>query len=371
MATVEPDHYRVLGVPVDAQTDRIKDAYRKLSRVYHPDLQGGSRVATERFQAISAAYTALSDETQREAYDRRLALTDPLRLVDDPRAERALDALDGLVGRLRRRDRALPTARRGRDLRVKAEIPLGVAALGGVTQVEVAYLTECRTCTGSGTTTPERNPGCHVCGGEGTLKVGLRRQRQTCGFCGGRGEVLLAPCDSCEGEGRVEDRRMVDVKVPVRMRATAVLRVRGAGERPIGGGKAGDVIVEAQTAPDPLLLLDGDDVVCDLPLTWTEALAGCVRTVPTLNGTERLPIPAGSWSGRELRVSGQGLPRRGAQPGRGDLRFRLLVDVPTEASATLLPAIAALEEQLGRDAFPRRARFEADVSDRAAPSDPP
>ncbi|MCO4764192.1 MAG: J domain-containing protein [Myxococcales bacterium] len=367
MAQYQPDHYRVLGVPVDAEPKRLKEAYHRLSRVYHPDLRGGSRAATERFQLIAAAYGELSDAAQREQYDRKLVLMDPLRLVDDPRAERALDRIDGLVGRLRRRPKALPLQKRGRDLRVKAEVPLHVAALGGIWPVAVDYETTCGGCAGIGTTEPELNPGCHVCDGAGKVKVGLRRQLQTCNFCHGRGEVLLAPCADCSGSGRLQDRRDIKVKIPRRMRDGATLRVRGAGERPIGGGPPGDVIVTAKIASHPLLEVRGDDLICQLPLTWTEAIGGCTRQVPTLSGPQRLRIPPGSWSGRELRIGGQGMPRQ--RTGRGDLRYILLLDSPADLSADELSQVAQLESRLGSERFARRVRFVRALDELDPPSE--
>lgn len=363
MATYEPDHYRVLGVPMDADARTLKDAYHRLSRVYHPDLRGGSRLATERFQRISAAYGELSDSGQREVYDRKLILLDPLRAVDDPRAERALDRIDVIVGRLRRRPKALPRRPRGRDLRVHADVPFAIATLGGTWSVTVDYQTTCGSCAGAGTTEPDRNPACHVCLGEGSVKVGLRRQRQTCGFCQGRGEVLLAPCETCDGTGRVRDRRAVDVRIPRRMRDGAVLRVRGAGELPSQNepnGQRGDVVVVARITPDPLLEVRGDDLVCALPLLWSEAIEGCTRTVPSLSGPQRLRIPAGSWSGRELRIAEQGMPKRDGS--RGDLRYLLQVDMPNALSPAELKTLRALEQTLGAERFTRRAQFEAEMT---------
>ena len=364
MALYQPDHYRVLGVPVGADARRLKEAYHRLSRVYHPDLRGGSRLATERFQRIAAAYSELSDASLREIYDRKLVLMDPLRMVDDPRAERALDRIDGIVGRLRRRPKALPGRPRGRDLRVTCEVPLAVAALGGSWHVMVDYETTCATCDGVGTVQPDRNPGCHVCMGEGHLKVGVRRQRQVCGFCGGRGEVLLAPCDTCDGSGRVQDRREVAFNVPARLGAAATLRVRGAGEMAPRGGIPGDVIVATHIAKHPLLEPRGDDLICQLPLSWSEATCGCTRDVPTLAGLQRLRVPAGSWSGRELRVPQQGLLRRDQH--RGDLRYVIMVDVPNAISEADGAALRSLESQLGIARFARRARYETQLDAVAA-----
>ena len=236
MQTYIPDHYRLLGVSTQADKGALKASYRKLSRIYHPDRQGGSTYATSRFQLISAAYTTLSDDLERERYDRLLLLTDPLRFVDDPRADRALDVLDGVMGRLRRRRKQLPARRRGRNLRVAQDIDFARAALGGRVEVIASYRSCCGACGGSGTVEPERNPGCHVCAGRGRLKVGVRRQSRECTFCDGRGHVLLAPSVNCEGGGDVEVRRAVMVDVPSRCADGVTLRVRGGGEPADGAG---------------------------------------------------------------------------------------------------------------------------------------
>lgn len=348
MGSYTPDHYRVLGVPVQADAAAIKDAYRRLSRVYHPDRHGGSQRATQCFQLIASAWTELSDSQRRALYDRTLVLRDPLRLVDDPRAGRALDVLDQVVGRLRRRPAALPAAGRGRDLRVRHGLPFAVAALGGRVAVAAEYPSSCTTCQGQGTTAPAQNPPCHVCQGSGQIRHGVRRESAVCGFCDGRGAVLLAPCAACHGDGHVLVRRLVDVDVPPRCRDGAVLRVRGGGEAAAGAGSTGDLLVDVTVDAHPLLQAEGDDLVCRVPITWSEALEGATLTVPTLQGLQRLVLPPGSSSGRELRIAGHGLPivRNGRPTAqRGTLRVVVQVDVPQQPSAALRAAVDATPRQ--------------------------
>ena len=357
MSSYQPDHYRLLGLPPNADDARLKESYRRLSRVFHPDRQQGSRAATVRFQQIANAYAELSDSRRREQYDRLLLLRDPLRFVDDPRAERALDALDGVVKRLRRRK--LPGSERGRDLRVRHRVPFRVAALGGPTQVRAQYRTACPGCAGEGTQAPDRNPMCHICAGDGRVKVGLRRSPLHCGFCDGTGMVLLAPCPVCEGAATVDTEQLVQVQVPRRCPDGAVLRVRGAGERPQRGGQSGDLVVDLRVEADLLLHTSGNDLLCTLPLTWSEAVCGCVVNVPTLEGTQRLRIAAGARSGQELRIAGRGLHigRR-----RGDLRYTIQIDSPADLSASDRAAVTELEERIGRASFGRRLAFEAAVA---------
>ncbi len=359
MATYLPDHYRLLGLPPNADETKLKESYRRLSRIFHPDHQQGSRAATIRFQQIAGAYAELSDRHRREQYDRVLMLRDPLRFVDNPRAERALDVLDTVVTRLRDRRRKLPGTKRGRDLRVRRSIPFRRAALGGIVLTRTEYRTACATCDGPGTLAPNRNPVCHVCGGDGGLKVGLRRNPVRCAFCEGQGVVLLAPCERCDGAGMVNTAGEVEVNVPSRCPDGALLRVRGAGERARAGGPPGDLVVEVRVEPDPLLSASGNDVVCTLPLTWAEAACGCTVSVPTLEGTERLRINAGTRSGQEIRIGGRGLPV-GSQ--RGDLRYTVQVDVPDPLDAAQASQIQALEAQLGAARFRRRQAFSEAVA---------
>ncbi len=372
MESYQPDHYRLLGVPPRADAADLKSSYRRLSRVFHPDRQQGSARAKECFQQIATAYAELSDAERRLQYDRMLMLRDPLRLMDDPRAEKALDVLDQVVARLRKKPHALPSGARGRDLRVEHRVAFATAMLGGQVAVHAEYDTLCPTCLGQGSTEPERNPVCHICQGHGALRVGLRRQELPCGFCHGRGTILLAPCPTCEGRTQVHTRQEVQVRVPPRCRDGSLLRVRGAGEKPAHGGPAGDLVVAVKVQPHPLLRAEGDDLVCTVPLTWTQAVAGAKVWVPTLEGPEALPVPPGTPSGREFRIAGRGLPL--AHPSgaarRGNLRLQIALDLPELTHPSQVEAVRALEQLLAPGAFARAAAFAREVEGLRAASAP-
>ncbi len=355
-----PDHYRVLGVAVQADQAAIKDAYRKLSRVYHPDRHNGSARATECFQFISGAHSDLIDPQKRLHYDRLLVLRDPLRLVDDPRAERALDVLDLVVRRFRKKPEALPGAARGRDLRVKYTVAFATAALGGTVFVNVAYDSACSDCAGQGTREPEKNPVCHVCQGKGTVSHGLRREHSQCGFCGGRGAVMLAVCATCRGVGIAHVRRDIGVSVPARAASGSVLRVKGVGEQPALGTQPGDLVIDLEVLPHPLLTSDGDDLVLRLPLTWRQALTGGSVQVPTLEGPERLTLPTDAGTRREIRVAARGLPI--ANGGRGALRVLLTLDCPGGLQPEQVASVLALQDQVGDDRFAAVRDYEATLA---------
>ena len=370
-----PDHYRLLGVAPRATDAQIKAAYRKLSRVYHPDVQHradasrGSALAEDCFKQIASAYAELSDANRRLNYDRMLMLRDPLRLVDDPRAERALDVLDTVVSRLRKRQASLPNPNHGRDLRVEHPLPFARAMLGGLTSVRAEYSVACSVCHGAGTVEPQRNPVCHVCQGHGTLKTGLRRNDVRCGFCSGRGLLLLAPCQACTGSGLVGTHQDVQVHVPLRCRDGAHLRVRGGGEAVVGG-RPGDLVAVVRIVPHPLLRADGDDLVCQVLLTWSEAVAGARVPVPTLEGRQWLTVPPGTPPGREFRIAGNGLPISSSplEAGkRGALRVQVVVDMPTELTPSQAAAVLALEAQLGVQHFARAMAYRAAVIGEDAP----
>jgi molecular chaperone DnaJ len=358
-----PDHYRLLGVAPRATDVQIKAAYRKLSRVYHPDAQGGSSLAEDCFKQIAGAYAELADANRRLNYDRMLMLRDPLRLVDDPRAERALDVLDTVVTRLRKRQASLPNPHQGRDLRVEHPLPFARAMLGGLTIVRAEFAIACNACHGAGTTEPQRNPVCHVCQGNGMLKTGLRRQDVRCGFCSGRGLLLLAPCQTCAGAGQVATQQEVQLHVPARCRDGAHLRVRGGGEA-VAGGKPGDLIAIVRIQPDPFLRVDGDDLTCQVPLTWSEAVAGARVPIATLEGVQWLTVPPNTPPGREFRIVGHGLPlgaNAGGTAKRGALRVQVYIDMPTELTASQAAAVIGLEAQLGAHHFARAMTYRAAV----------
>ncbi len=378
MDTLIPDHYRILGVQPHASEADIKNAYRKLSRIYHPDAQMGSDRATDCFKQISSAYTDLGDPSRRLLYDRQLLLKDPVRLIDDPRAEKALDVLDNVVSRLRRRPLALPTSARGRDLRVQQTIPFILAMTGGPLEVKAQYDTICNDCNGMGTTDPNRMPVCHVCLGSGTFKVGLRRHDGICGFCLGRGTVVLAACPTCRARGQVSVMKTIVAQVPPRVRAGSQLRVRGAGEKLSGeksaGAQPGDVIVVIQIQAHPLLTVDGDDLHCSVPVTWAQAVLGVKVAVPTLEGIEILSLLPEMVASRHVRIAQRGLLKGAGATGiaasaaqRGYLHLHLEVDTPEALPPEQLQAVKTLEQFIGEHRFGRVVAYQKLVSEKGVP----
>lgn len=366
---LEKDYYDALGVAEDASADEVKKAYRKLARENHPDANPGDPSAEQRFKDVGEAYAVLGDATKRREYDelRRLGaagfggggrggdpfggaaggfaggdLGDLLGQMFGPGAARG-----GAAGRPRR-------ARRGSDLRADVHLTFEDAFSGVRTTLRVTGDGACDTCGGSGAapgTTPVR---CETCSGRGQVTVdqGPFSFAQPCQRCGGRGQRIESPCATCTGTGRVVKPRQLTVKLPAGVKDGAVIRVAGRGGPGADGGPPGDVLVSVHVAPHPLFGRRGDDVTLEVPVTYAEAVLGTKLTVPTpRGGTRTIKVPAGSSSGRTLRVRGEGAPKRGG--GHGDLRVTLRIDVPSRPSRDqkrLLEQLAELDDTSTRDA---------------------
>lgn len=307
------DHYQVLGVPRTAPIEQIKAAYRRQALRHHPDKNGGSREAEERFKRCSEAFSTLTDATARAAYDARLwSELSPSVLVGELFA--------GLTGgRWRRR---CP----GRDLRHELRLTLEQCALGGRQRLSFTVEAICELCEGLGATA-EQLSACAECGGRGEWRppgaLGLPRP---CPHCGGRGLRSRGACRRCAGVGAVELAREVELRVRAGSADGETLTLSGQGEPGRHGGRPGDLYVVVRSAPHPLFERRGDDLVLELPLAPAAVVLGDTVDLPTLEGEVRLRVPPGTQSGELLRLSGRGMPRTSG--GRGDLLVRIAVESP-------------------------------------------
>ncbi|MBI1734317.1 MAG: DnaJ domain-containing protein [Candidatus Rokubacteria bacterium] len=363
-ATARRDYYDVLGVPRDAKTAAIKDAFRGLALRYHPD-RNKEPGAADRFREIAEAYAVLSDPKKRAEYDRAgfAAIGDltPEDLfggidLDDLLGGLGFDAGGGLFDRFFGRRRAGPP--RGADLTVDLEVPLVRVLAGGEEQVHVRRPETCGDCRGSGAEHGTAVRACAPCGGSGRQvtsrrETGIAFQRiSTCPACGGRGTVVERACPRCSGRGEVERAETLAVKIPAGIEEGVALRIPGRGV-PGGeaGGVPGDLYVVVRTTPDARWHRDDVDLWRTETIGVADAVLGTRIDVPTLDGHRRLTIPPGIQPGTVLRLRGQGLPAFGGGR-RGDLHVRVDVHVPERPSAearTLWERLRQLEsERAGR-----------------------
>jgi molecular chaperone DnaJ len=367
---LEKDYYAVLGLSKDASAEDIKKAYRRLARENHPDAHPDDPEAERRFKEIGEAYAVVGDDTRRREYDEIRRLGAAGFGGHGPAGSYSFDNgdLSDLLGNLfgaglggTPRGAAGRRPRRGADLAADVHLTFEDALAGVHTTLRITGDGICDTCKGSGAAPGTQPQICTVCGGRGQVTVdqGPFSFAQPCQRCGGRGQVVTEPCATCGGSGRVVKPRQLTVRIPAGVRDGAVIRVPGRGGPGQGGGPAGDVLVTVHVARHPIFGRKRDDVTLEVPISFTEAVLGTKLTVPTpLGGTRTIKVPAGTASGRTLRVRGQGAPRKSGS--NGDLLVTLKVDVPTDLSRDERKRLEDVAELLDDRAARRRDVFDSE-----------
>lgn len=341
------DYYEVLGVARGAEADSVKKAYRKLALQFHPDRNGGSKDAEEKFREATEAYEVLRDPEKRAAYDRYghagvktgagagfggFDFGDALEIF--MRDFGGFGAGD-IFGGARRGGGGV---RKGADLRVRAPLTLGEVATGARKTLKLKTLEPCASCSGSGGAEGAQPERCSTCGGTGELR---RMQRSflgqmvtvaPCPNCGGEGQRIERPCGECGGQGVERGERTIEVDIPAGVSTGDYLTVRGGGNAAPRGGVRGDVLVVIEVEEDERFIRDGADLIHELPITFSQAALGADVEVPSIDGTAKLRIAAGTQSGRLLRLRGRGLPQL-QSAARGDMIVRVVVWTPTELNA--------------------------------------
>jgi molecular chaperone DnaJ len=361
MAAADP--YKTLGVERSASADEIKKAYRKLARQYHPDSNPDDPKAEERFKEIQGAYDILSDPQKKQTYDRggfpvpgmgadaNFSMADLADLLGNVFGGR----IPGAGGGGRRQ----PIAARGRDLETQARISFDQSIDGTEIQLPVPSQDPCPDCRGTGGRPGSSMTTCPECSGQGVViqSDGLFSTQTPCPRCRGVGRVPKDPCATCRGSGRRPGGSTLRVKVPAGIRDGGRIRVPNKGEPGVGGGPRGDLYVVVHVAPSAVFHRKGENLEIELPITVPEALRGAEVRVPTLDGTKLLRVAPGTRHGSVMRLKGEGPPKSGG--GRGDLHYRIAIDIPKDLTDEQRRAVDELAEVL--DADPR-----ADLLQRAA-----
>ncbi len=339
--------YDVLGVPRSAGDDEIKKAYRKLARELHPDLNPGDPAAEERFKQLTVAYETLSDPEKRRRYDTfgesgMGGGQDPFGGGGGGLGDLIDAFFGGSGGGGRGRGPGGPP--RGPDLETVLDLDFAEAVFGATHDVSIKAPVTCETCTGTGAAAGTQPATCSMCGGVGELRrvrqsiLGQMVTSSPCPRCAGLGREIASPCETCRGEGRVTRPRTYSVDVPAGVDHGATLRLEGRGATGPRGGPPGDLFVHLRVGRHPRFTREGAELISVLHVPSTAAALGVDLEFETLDGTEDLHLPAGTQTGRELRLRGRGVPevrridRRG-EPVRGDLVLRVVVDTPTGLTA--------------------------------------
>jgi molecular chaperone DnaJ len=365
MAQAPRDHYDVLGVDRGATVDQIKAAFRRLAIQYHPDRNPGDPQAAGRFKELNAAYQVLSDPQRRALYDRlghRAEEPGSPFASGGPFAGGVVDlsdiAFDGLLGDLLgvfgvgRGDRG--------DVQADLEVGFEEAAFGCEKQLGYTRVVSCGDCRGTGAA-PGSNPDvCSACSGRGRVRYqqGLFpiAVERVCSRCKGTGRIVTKPCATCRGQALMASQATVTLEIPAGIEDGAKKVIDGAGSRPRVDRPPGHLEVTVRVKAHPFFRRVGDDVVCNVPITFAVAALGGEVDVPTLEGRGKVKVPAGTQPGTVLRLRGKGIPVRGGA-GRGDQRIEVALEVPTRLTARQRELIEEFAREAGEEVQPQRRSF--------------
>jgi len=345
------DYYEVLGVTREASDEDLKKAYRKLAMKHHPDRNPDNPSAEEKFKELKEAYEVLADPNKRSAYDQYG------HAGVDPTAAGAggfggfADAFSDIFGDIfgGGRGGGRSNVYRGADLRYNLEISLEDAARGTETRIRIPTMEECEACKGSGAKPGTQPKVCPTCGGAGQVRIqqGFFSIQQTCPKCHGSGRVIPEPCPSCRGAGRVKQHKTLSVKIPSGIDNGDRIRLSGEGEHGVNGGPPGDLYVQIHVKRHPVFEREGDDLHCEMPISFTTAALGGEIEIPTLEGAAKIRVPQESQSGKVFRLRGKGIKGvRSSAPG--DLMCHVVVETPvnlTDAQKDLLREFEAISQK--------------------------
>ncbi len=352
------DYYEVLGVKKGVSADDIKRSYRRLAMKYHPDKNPDDKEAEAKFKECAEAYEVLSDSQKRQRYDqfghdglRGTGMHDFSHInPDDIFSMFGLDDLfGGIFGGRGRRSSRRSSASRGYDLETSVELTLNDISTGAEKTIEFTRQDLCPECSGSGCAKGKKPDRCPTCGGSGQVARGggFFQMVSTCQQCRGSGQVITNPCKKCRGTGRVSKKRSLSVKIPAGVHEGQGIRVSGEGEPGRAGGQRGDLYCYVKIKGHEFLERDGNNLVAVVPISFTQAALGATIDVPSLNGTEKLKIPAGTQYASVFRIKGKGLPS--LRTGRtGDQLVQIVVETPrrlNEKQEELLREFAKTENK--------------------------
>ena len=355
------DYYEVLGVSKGASEEEIKKAYKKLARKYHPDMNPGDKEAEEKFKEVNEANEILSDPEKKARYDQfGFAGVDP---------SYGAGAGGGFNGGFDFGDlgdifgsffgggfggaRANPNApQRGESLRTSVTISFEEAAFGCEKEVSIDRVEQCGECHGSGCAAGTTAEVCPDCRGSGVVQqrrqtpLGFMSTSAPCGRCGGKGRIIHQPCKHCGGKGMVRKRKTLSVNIPAGIDNGQTISLRGQGNAGKNGGPAGDLLIVVAVRPHDIFRREGTSVLCEAPITFTQAVLGAELEIPTIDGKVKYNIPEGTQSGTTFRLKGKGIPGLNGR-GRGDQYVTVYIETPRNLNREQKEALKKFSELLG------------------------
>ncbi|GAC32756.1 molecular chaperone DnaJ [Paraglaciecola polaris] len=347
------DYYEVLGVDKSAAERDIKKAYKRLAMKYHPDRTQGDKAMEEKFKEVQEAYEILTDSQKRAAYDQYgHAGVDPNRGHGGGQGAGDFGDIFGDVfgdifggGRGGRQSRAS----RGSDLRYNLELSLEEAVRGKSVEIRVPTLAECEPCDGTGAKKGSSAKTCTTCHGQGQVQMrqGFFAVQQACPTCSGKGKIISDPCRECHGQGRVEKTKTLSVKVPAGVDTGDRIRLSNEGEAGENGAPAGDLYVQVHVKQHKIFERDGNNLYCEVPLSFTRAAIGGEIEVPTLEGKVKLKVTPETQTGKMFRLRNKGV--KSVRSGSvGDLICKVVIETPVNLNNRQKELLEELEESMGK-----------------------
>lgn len=347
------DYYELLGVSRGASQDELKKAYRKLAMKFHPDRNPGDKTAEEQFKHAKEAYEVLSDPQKRALYDQHghagisghggrggggFNFTDIFGDIGD--------IFGDIFGGRGSHAGGRSHVQRGADLRYDMELTLEEAVHGVTKEIHIPTLTTCETCSGTGARKGSKPITCSTCNGVGQVRMqqGFFTIQQTCPTCHGEGQTIADPCRECRGHGKVQRAKVLSVKIPAGIDNGDRVRLTGEGEAGTHGASPGDLYVQASIKPHSIFMREGNDLYCEVPISFMMAVRGGDIEVPTLNGSVKLHIPPETQSGKVLRLRGKGVA--GVRGATGDLHCRVMVETPVKLTDQQIKLLQEFETSM-------------------------
>ena len=359
------DFYELLGVDRGASADEIKRAFRKLAHKYHPDKLGGDVEAEEKFKTINEAYEVLKDREKRERYDRfgHAGVRGAAGQSDASYGADFQDFFGDVFGDIFGRSRGR-RAEGGADLRYDIEVSFEEAALGTEKKIEVPRHEHCSECDGSGAKKGTSPVTCRTCGGKGQVafQQGFFSIARTCSGCGGKGTVIKDPCGNCRGTGKTVEKTTLSLKIPPGVDTGSRLRLIGEGGHGDVGAPPGDLYIIISVKEHPVFQRSGDDIVCEVPISFPQAALGSTIDVPSLAGTVKVKVPSGTQTGRIFRLRGKGIVSM--QTGLiGDELIVVRIETPTKLTKKEKDLLAEFASMGEEEHLPDRKNFFDKVKD--------
>ena len=361
------DYYEVLGVAKDATDAEIKKAYRGLAKKYHPDMNPGDKEAEARFKEANEAYEVLSDSEKRSRYDRfGHAGAEAGGFggfggfgFDFGGVEDIFDTFFG-GGFGRTRTKNGPT--KGTDLKYRLDISFEDAAFGIDKEISITKNIVCKTCGGNGSKPGHSPETCKHCNGTGQIKykqstpLGQFVNVKTCDVCGGKGTIITNPCEDCKGNGKIRKKVTINVNIPAGIDDGQTISLRGEGEPGEKGGPNGDLYIAVSVKSHPLFQRQGYDVICEMPITFTQAALGAEIDVPTIDGKLSYNIPEGTQTGTIFKLKNKGIQYLRSN-GRGDQYVKVNVEVPKKLNSKQKELLSQFAKLSGDDVHEQNKSF--------------